>query len=106
MRLPHSKTPYYVSSICDGDPELAEALSSATPGRVVLEFKRVGVWKARGVLQGFAEDKVKLDGIDFKLRLQDHTRMCSIVPQAGVQASIRTQAGHSCTDRAHAKALL
>ena len=23
------------------------------------------MWKARGVLQGFAEDKAKLDGIDF-----------------------------------------
>ena len=60
-----SLTATVLRELFDGDPELAEALASATPGRVILEFKRVGVWKARGVLQGFAEDKVRLDGIDF-----------------------------------------
>ena len=46
-------------------PERAAAEADFTNGRMLLEFKRSGVFKCRYVLQGFKEDKVKLDGPDF-----------------------------------------
>ena len=46
-------------------PERSAAESSSTPGRMLLEIKRQGVFKCRYVLQGFKEDKVRLDGPDF-----------------------------------------
>ena len=49
----------------EGHPERAAAEAEFTNGRMLLEFKRSGVFKCRYVLQGFKEDKVKLDGPDF-----------------------------------------
>ena len=37
----------------------------ATPGRMLLDIKRSGQWKARAVKQGFREDKASADGPDF-----------------------------------------
>ena len=69
LKAYHSELDSLLSTVLrelkDGDPELAQAMKSATPCRLLLEFKRSGLWKARCVVQGFAEDKVKLDGADF-----------------------------------------
>ena len=46
-------------------PERAAAEAGFTNGRMLLEFKRSGVFKCRYVLQGFKENKLKLDGPDF-----------------------------------------
>ena len=48
-----------------GDAEY-KAAQRGTNCRLVLEFKRVGAWKVRGVIQGFREDCVALDGEGFK----------------------------------------
>ena len=47
------------------DPEYADAVRLATKGRMILEFKRVGIWKARVVVRGDTEDRERLDGPDF-----------------------------------------
>ena len=47
------------------DPEYATALQLATPGRILLDIKRNELYKARGVKQGFKEDKELFDGPDF-----------------------------------------
>ena len=46
-------------------PEYQDALRLATPGRVLLDVKRSGIYKARAVKQGFKEDKEQADGPDF-----------------------------------------
>lgn len=46
-------------------PEYADAMEQAITGRFLLDEKRSGVWKARGVKQGFKEDKSIADGPDF-----------------------------------------
>ena len=48
-----------------GDEHWEAALKSATPCRALLEFKRIGVWKARVVVRGDLEDREALDGPDF-----------------------------------------
>ena len=47
------------------DPDYERALKEATPGRILLDIKRAGVFKARGVKQGFKEDRELADGPDF-----------------------------------------
>ena len=47
------------------DPEFEKAKELATPGRILLDIKRSGIYKARAVKQGFKEDKAKADGADF-----------------------------------------
>ena len=47
------------------DPDWEKALREAMPGRMILTLKRSGEWKARGVKQGFREDKIAVDGPDF-----------------------------------------
>ena len=37
------------------DPDYERALKEATPGRILLDIKRAGVFKARGVKQGFID---------------------------------------------------
>ena len=46
-------------------PEYHDALRLATPGRILLDIKRSGLFKARGVKQGFKEDLTQADGPDF-----------------------------------------
>jgi len=48
-----------------GDAEHAKAVKYATGGRCLLEFKRVGCFKVRTVVQGFKENKLYLDGPDY-----------------------------------------
>ena len=43
------------------DPEYKTAVAKATPGRFLLDEKRSGAYKARGVKQGFKEDKLMTD---------------------------------------------
>ena len=45
--------------------EFAVAKRLATPGRILLDIKRNGLYKARGVKQGFRENKAAADGPDF-----------------------------------------
>lgn len=47
------------------DSEYEEAVRLAISGRYLLDLKRVGVWKVRGVKQGFKEDKMLADGPGF-----------------------------------------
>ena len=47
------------------DKDWEVAIEQATPGRWILDVKRSGAWKVRGVKQGFREDKVMSDGPDF-----------------------------------------
>ena len=54
-----------MKELCPGDNEY-QAAQQGTNCRLILEFKRVGVWKVRCVIQGFREDCVALDGEDFK----------------------------------------
>ena len=46
-------------------PERNVAVKEAISGRFLLDLKRVGVWKARGVKQGFKENKETADGPGF-----------------------------------------
>ena len=48
-----------------GDKDYEQAKQLATRGRMLLEFKRVGIWKARVVVRGDLEDRERLDGPDF-----------------------------------------
>lgn len=48
-----------------GDEEYDEAVRLAVRGRYILDVKRLGVWKARGVKLGFLEDKLTADGPGF-----------------------------------------
>ena len=46
-------------------PDYAEAQEAAISGRYLLDVRRNGMYKARGVKQGFKEDKATADGPDF-----------------------------------------
>jgi hypothetical protein len=48
-----------------GHPEYQTALAEHCTGRYLLDQKRNGRWKARGVKQGFKENKELTDGADF-----------------------------------------
>ena len=52
-------------AVDESHPEYESARALAVSGRYILDFKRVGVWKARGVKQGFKEDKLTADGPGF-----------------------------------------
>ena len=54
-----------LTKIEEDNPEFQEARRLATPGRILLDIKRSDMYKARGVKQGFREDKVAADGPDF-----------------------------------------
>ena len=54
-----------LTPIDPSDPEYERALKEATPGRILLDIKRAGMFKARGVKQGFKEDRELADGPDF-----------------------------------------
>ena len=54
-----------LTEIFEGDPEYEIAVKESTPGRLLLDIKRSGKYKARGVKQGFREDKAKTDGPNF-----------------------------------------
>lgn len=54
-----------LTKITEDHPEYAEAVRNATTGRFILDRKRQGKYKARGVKQGFKEDKATADGPDF-----------------------------------------
>ena len=54
-----------LTELFEGDAEFEDAKKLATKGRLILEFKRVGVWKTRCVVRGDLEDKVRLDGPDY-----------------------------------------
>ena len=47
------------------DPEYATAIAKATSGRLLLDVKRSGVYKCRGVKQGFKENLTEADGPNF-----------------------------------------
>ena len=46
-------------------PKYNKSLELVTPGRLLLSIKRNGIFKARGVKQGFKEDTEQVDGPDF-----------------------------------------
>jgi hypothetical protein len=54
-----------LTPVSAGDAEWEAARKEAISGRYLLDLKRVGVWKVRGVKQGFKEDKSFADGPDF-----------------------------------------
>jgi hypothetical protein len=54
-----------LKQLCDGDANFAQAVLEATSGRWLLDIKRTGKFKCRGVKQGFKEDKNFADGPDF-----------------------------------------
>ena len=54
-----------LTPILEGDPKYANAVDMATSGRFLLDIKRSGVYKARGVKQGFKEDLEETDGPNF-----------------------------------------
>jgi hypothetical protein len=54
-----------LTEIKTGDPEWEEAVRLATPGRLLLDIKRSGQYKARGVKQGFLENYEMADGPNF-----------------------------------------
>ena len=60
-----SVTGTILKELFPGDTQY-RAAQRGTNCRLNLEFKCVGVWKVRCVIQGFREDCVVLDGEDFK----------------------------------------
>ena len=54
-----------LTRLTPGSDKYKQALLEAVLGRVLLDRKRNGVYKARMVKQGFKEDKEALDGSDF-----------------------------------------
>lgn len=52
--------------IPEDHPDYAQAVAEAITGRYLLDIKRSGIWKARGVKQGFKEDKTTADGPGFQ----------------------------------------
>ena len=54
-----------LEKIESSDEEYQIACELATPGRLLLSIKRSGMYKARGVKQGFKEDFIQADGPDF-----------------------------------------
>ena len=51
--------------ITEDHPDHAKAKLEAITGRILLDMKRNQAFKARGVKQGFKEDKTVADGPDF-----------------------------------------
>ena len=54
-----------LTRINPNNEEFTIAKRLATPGRILLDIKRSGLYKARGVKQGFRENKTVADGPDF-----------------------------------------
>ena len=54
-----------LTQVHPGDKDYELAREQATSGRVLLDIKRSGQYKARGVKQGFKENKEQADGPDF-----------------------------------------
>ena len=54
-----------LTPILPGNPKFSRAVKEATPGRLLLDIKRSGKYKVRGVKQGFRENKEIADGYDF-----------------------------------------
>jgi hypothetical protein len=56
-----------IEPLVPGSPDWNEAVNSprTTPCRVLLDFKRSGLWKARCVIRGDLEDKEAVDGPGF-----------------------------------------
>ena len=52
--------------ITSDHPDYQRAVKEAISGRYLLDVKRNGTWKARGVKQGFKEDKATADGPGFQ----------------------------------------
>ena len=52
--------------IPDNDPDYQRCYELAIPGRYLLDVRRSEDWKARGVKQGFKENKHNADGPDFQ----------------------------------------
>jgi hypothetical protein len=54
-----------LTAITPEDKDWEIAVKTATPGRLLLDIKRSGKHKCRGVKQGFRENKEQADGVDF-----------------------------------------
>ena len=54
-----------LTRVKEGHPDYAKAKLEAITGRILLDIKRNQTYKARGVKQGFKEDKAIADGPDF-----------------------------------------
>ena len=54
-----------LTPIFEDDPKYENAVKEATSGRFLLDVKRCGTYKARGVKQGFKENLEMSDGPDF-----------------------------------------
>jgi hypothetical protein len=54
-----------LTELTEDSPDFELAVREATPGRLLLDIKRDGSYKVRGVKQGFRENKEKADGVDF-----------------------------------------
>ena len=60
------------------DPKYSQAVAESVSGRYLLDERRSGQMKVRGVKQGFKEDKALADGPDFTscLYLTSYFHMC------------------------------
>ena len=56
---------YILTELNESDPDWKLAVETATPGRLLLDIKRSGKYKVRGVEQGFRENLENTDGSDF-----------------------------------------
>ena len=56
-----------LTTITKDDEDFALAVKTATPRRLLLDIKRSGKYKVRGVKQGFKEDKELSDSPNFNL---------------------------------------
>ena len=60
-----SLTSTILTEISQNDDEYSTTVDLATPGRILLGVKRSGIYKSRGVKQGFKEDIEQADGPNF-----------------------------------------
>ena len=60
-----SLTSTILTEVNENDEEYHQACELATPGRILLGIKRSGMYKSRGVKQGFKEDTEQADGPNF-----------------------------------------
>ena len=62
-------TLFFGGNHLDSTEEYERARKESTSGRFLLDVKRSGKMKARGIKQGFKEDKETADGFDFNYYL-------------------------------------
>ena len=89
-----------LTQVTEDDHDFATAIKTATPGRLLLDIKRSGKYKCRGVKQGFKEDKELSDGPDFIY--YSNVVKLNAVRAAGAKTKVTSRARSSAHARGQA----